>query len=132
MNLAIIIVNWNVGDMLAACLRSVEADLATLPVVVFGDEGGQHVVAPDLRELFRLLGHDSEILVGHDSTGFWRDADEPHSPRHDEYVTWLHRCFGLTPAADEQTADGIVEAARAAYGEAFARWHRPFLAHWDA
>ncbi|GIK41691.1 MAG: glycosyl transferase [Chloroflexota bacterium] len=28
MNLAIIIVNWNVGDLLAACLRSVEADLA--------------------------------------------------------------------------------------------------------
>ncbi|MBE7550208.1 MAG: glycosyltransferase family 2 protein [Anaerolineales bacterium] len=28
MNLAVIIVNWNVGDLLAACLRSVEADLA--------------------------------------------------------------------------------------------------------
>src|SRR5688572_11561560 len=28
MNLAVIIVNWNVCDLLAACLRSVEADLA--------------------------------------------------------------------------------------------------------
>src|SRR2546430_16116125 len=35
---------WRVDD---------RADLATLPVVVFGDEGGQHVVARNLRELLR-------------------------------------------------------------------------------
>ncbi|NJN96801.1 MAG: glycosyltransferase, partial [Anaerolineales bacterium] len=28
MNLAVIVVNWNVRDLLAVCLRSVEADLA--------------------------------------------------------------------------------------------------------
>ncbi|WP_051877089.1 hypothetical protein [Streptomyces natalensis] len=34
------------------------ADLATSPVVVFGDEGGICVVAGNLRDLFRQLGCD--------------------------------------------------------------------------
>ncbi|MEX3105965.1 MULTISPECIES: hypothetical protein [unclassified Streptomyces] len=58
-------------------------DLATLPVVVFGDEGGQHVVARDLRELFRLLGFDTEISVDWDSAYFYRAEDDPHSAYHD-------------------------------------------------
>ena len=55
------------------------ADLAALPVVVFGDEGGLHVVARNLRELFQLLGFDSEISVDWDSAYFYRGRT-PRTP----------------------------------------------------
>ena len=100
-------------------------DHATLPVVVFGDEGGEHVVARHVRELFQLLGFDEEISVEHDNAYFYRDEDEPHADCHDEYVTWLDRHFGLPVAKDP---DAVLAAAQAEFGGRFADWIRPFLA----
>jgi hypothetical protein len=99
-------------------------DLATLPVVVFGDEGGQHVVARNLRELFQLLGYDSEIYVDWDDAFYSRDDEDEYRPAHDDYVAWLDSTLGLTPA-DEPSA--IVAAAQAEFGERFATWTRTFL-----
>ncbi|WP_449352804.1 hypothetical protein [Streptomyces shaanxiensis] len=99
-------------------------DLATLPVVVFGDEGGEHVVARHVRELFQLLGFDEEISVEHAKASFYRDEDEPHTDCHDEYVAWLDRHFGL-PVAKDPVA--VLAAAQAEFGERFADWIRPFL-----
>src|SRR4051812_28074291 len=44
------------GSLYALWRRDDRADLATLPVVLLGHEGGIHIVARDLREFFRLLG----------------------------------------------------------------------------
>ena len=99
-------------------------DLATLPVVVFGDEGGEHVVARGVRELFQLLGFDEEISVEHERAYFYRDEDEPHTDCHDEYVIWLERHFGLPVARDP---DAVLAAAQAEWGQGFADWIRPFL-----
>lgn len=100
-------------------------DAATLPVVVFGDEGGQHIVARDLRGLFQLLGFDSEICVDWDEAFYYRDEDEPHSDRHDEYAAWLDRHFGL-PVAKNPAA--VIAEAQAELGQRFTNWARPFLA----
>ncbi|GAA2091863.1 hypothetical protein [Actinomadura alba] len=56
------------------------ADLATLPVVVFGDEGGIGVVARNLRELFQQLTCDRTLYVGDYSVGFGgkNDYDAEH------------------------------------------------------
>jgi hypothetical protein len=107
---------------------------AQLPVVVFGDEGGCHVVARNVRELLRLLAFDSEIFVDWDEAYFYRydvdadddadDADHDHTPGHAQYVAWLDDQFRLTPADDP---NGIVAAAQAEYGERFAAWVGPFL-----
>ncbi|PWG13405.1 hypothetical protein DF268_12145 [Streptomyces sp. V2] len=99
-------------------------DLATLPVVVFGDEGGQHVVARDLRELFRLLGFDTEISVDWDSAYFYRGEEDPHSAYHDAYAAWLERHFGLAVAEDP---DAVLAAAREELGQRFADWAEPYL-----
>jgi hypothetical protein len=106
---------WRVDD---------RSDLATLPVVVFGDEGGQHVVARNLRELFQLLGYDSEIHVDWDEAYFYRDHGQEHRDGHAEYVGWLDQNFGLSPA---NHPDQIVSAARDELGERFAAWCGPFL-----
>jgi hypothetical protein len=106
---------WRVDD---------RADLGTLPVVVFGDEGGEFVVARDLRELLQLLGYDSEISV-YDEAYFYRDDDDHEaSPYHQEYLAWLAENFGLAP---EQDPAAVISAARAELGERFASWLRRFL-----
>ncbi|MEV6348442.1 hypothetical protein [Actinoplanes sp. NPDC051851] len=99
-------------------------DLARLPVVVFGDEGGQHVVARDLRELFQLIAYDAEISVDWDEAYYYRgDGHEP-SDAHADFVTWLGERFGRAPAEDP---DAVVAAAQAAYGRSFGAWASAYL-----
>jgi hypothetical protein len=113
------------GSMYALWLLDDRPDLASLPVVVFGDEGGQHVVARNLRELFQLLGYDCEISVDFDSAYFYRGEDDWQRDGHDEYVAWLDQHFRLAPAEDP---DAVIAAAQAELGERFATWTAPFLA----
>jgi hypothetical protein len=106
---------WRVDD---------RADLATLPVVVFGDEGGEHVVARNLRELFQLLGYGCEITVDQDTAYFYRDDDDQYRPGHEEYVAWLDEQFGLLAADD---ADNIIARAQGELGLRFSSWVSAFL-----
>jgi hypothetical protein len=100
------------------------ADLATLPIVVFGDEGGQHIVARNLRELLQLLGYDAEVSVDWDEAYFYRDEDQRHRRGHADYLAWLDEQFGLHPADDPDT---VVALAREEFGERFASWAGTFL-----
>ena len=108
---------WRVDD---------QPDNAGLPVVVFGDEGGQHVVARNVRELLQLLGYGPEISVDHDQAYFYLDDDwyEPRAYHHD-YVAWLAEQFGLAPAADP---DQVIARAQEELGRQFASWASGFLA----
>ncbi|MEV4246677.1 hypothetical protein AB0J63_25040 [Streptosporangium canum] len=87
------------------------ADLAALPVVVFGDEGGIHVTARSLRDLFRRLACDRPLWVDWAGTGFGeyegyhRDGDGRGRAR-ETYLAWLDQHFGLTPAAGRRPAIG--------------------------
>ncbi|MBB2943188.1 hypothetical protein FB565_002901 [Actinoplanes lutulentus] len=106
---------WRIDD---------RADLATLPVIVFGDEGGEHVIARTVRELFQLLAFDSEPSVDHEQVYFYRDEDDDHTEHHDAYVAWLDETFGLAPAGEP---DDIVAAAQEEFGEHFAVWKSQYL-----
>lgn len=103
------------------------ADLADLPVIAFGDEGGEFVIARNVRELFQLLAYDAEISVFADSEAYFvrSDGHEP-SRYHRRYLRWLHRTFGLEPVTDP---DRVVAAANAEYGERFETWFAGFTAH---
>ncbi|MFI6694732.1 hypothetical protein ACIBLA_23810 [Streptomyces sp. NPDC050433] len=93
------------------------ADLATLPVIRFGDEGDLDVVAIGLRDLFRLLALDDEWFAPDE------DEDDDRSMDHHDYVIWLRRTFGLTRPENPST---ILDAASEAYGRRFADWLRQF------
>ena len=84
--------------------------------MVFGDEGGQHVVARNLRELYQLLACNVEISVDRQEAYFYHDEDDAPDVN-DEYVEWLASKFALTPPADPAL---IVAAAQAEFGEPFA------------
>ncbi|MGC7101633.1 hypothetical protein ACPZ19_43755 [Amycolatopsis lurida] len=105
---------WRVDD---------RADLATLPVVLLGDEGGLHLVAADLREFFRLLGALDEVL-GCDEEDVFVVGDEEPMPARGAYLAWLDREFGL--AAPEDPFD-VIEEAQAKVGQRFATWLHPIM-----
>ncbi len=111
------------GSIYALWRADDRTDLASLPVVVFGDEGGHHVVARGLRELFRLLGFDSEVSVDWDSAYYYRGDDQEDSEGHAAFVDWL-KGLCLDPARDP---DAIVAAAQAEYEESFVTWCDSFL-----
>jgi hypothetical protein len=94
--------------------------LSDMPVVVFGDEGGVHVVAKNVLELMQLLTYDTEISVDHESAYFYKDEDEHEgSENAATYREWLKETFGVD--AVEET-DSIIKAAQDEYKDSFDAW----------
>lgn len=110
------------GSMYALWRVDDRADLATLPVVVLGDEGGTFLVARHLLELFQLLALDEEVTVAFTEAGYVVGSAESRgagSPHHDAYVAWLDQTFGLAAPEDP---DIVVATAEAEFKEAFNAW----------
>ncbi|MEU9111742.1 hypothetical protein AB0D04_08130 [Streptomyces sp. NPDC048483] len=102
---------WRVDD---------REDLATLPVVVFGDEGGIGVVARNLRDLFRQLGCDWWQWPSWDGAQFMEpDTDDKPSPRHGDYVAWLNENFGLI---SPDNPNDLRDAAETEFGAQLESW----------
>lgn len=100
-------------------------DPASLPVVVFGDEGGIGLVARELPELWRQVASGQELVVDDYSAGFYhRDEAAESRASHEEFVVWLADRYRLSPAEDP---DVLRHAAVAEYGEPFARWMGRFV-----
>ncbi|MDL4776812.1 hypothetical protein [Actinomadura xylanilytica] len=99
-------------------------DLAALPVVAMGDEGGVHVISLDFREFLRLLASipaDCEPDIDWESFGL-RECDEPVENK--PYLAWLKETFGITPADDWKA---IVYGAEAELGKEWAAWVHPII-----
>ncbi|MBT2899637.1 hypothetical protein [Streptomyces sp. McG3] len=120
------------GSTYAIWLLDDRADLATLPVLLLGDEGGVHVVARDLPELLRVLASGWSPMCGwddvdyydeHEAGGDEEDGYDP-CPRNPVFRAWLRERFGLEAAEDPNE---IVRAAGAELGDAFAAWIGPLV-----
>ncbi|MFT4233108.1 MAG: hypothetical protein QM606_10095 [Leucobacter sp.] len=103
---------------------AIEEDLSQCPIVVFGDEGGYHVVAGDLRDFLALLSYDIEITVDFDEAYFYKDDDDEESGGAEAYAGWLGETFGIEPISDP---DPIVEGAREQHQESFVKRVGGFL-----
>ncbi|MES4906947.1 MULTISPECIES: hypothetical protein [unclassified Streptomyces] len=111
------------GSLYALWRLDDRTDLATLPVVILGDEGGIHLVARDIRGFLQFLASlEEEPCCDWDESLGFRDS-EP-TPCRDEYISWLDRHFGLAPLDD---AYDSVEAALVELGKAFATWIHPLI-----
>lgn len=96
-------------------------DLADLPVIAFGDEGGICLVARDLRALLQILAQDGYVSVYHGGVSVDGESSEDfgHTPGNKAFTAWLDEHFGLTPAADPAA---VIAAACVEYHDRFENW----------
>ena len=64
------------GSTYAVWIQEGVTDLNSAPIVVFGSEGGVHVIAKDMSELLEILAYDAEPMVDWDEVFYYRDEDE--------------------------------------------------------
>jgi hypothetical protein len=113
------------GSTYAIWLNESRDSIDECPVVVFGSEGGVHVVARNLAEWFQVLSYDVEPMVDHDSVYYYKDtADYSPSNGIDEYRGWLANRLGLNPI---ENADSVVEVAKAHDQEALTNFIRRYV-----
>ncbi|MDX3226258.1 hypothetical protein [Streptomyces sp. ME19-01-6] len=83
------------GSFYALWRSDDRADLATLPVIFFGDEGDLYIAAHDLRELFwDLLDEDFDGPA---------PTRQTYVDTRQAYLTWLRRNFGPTPPSYDRS-----------------------------
>lgn len=116
------------GSIYALWQSAQPMPLDQMPIVVFGSDGGQHVVAEHLPALLRLLSLDTEPIVDEDGVLYCRDEEnyEP-SPHSRAFRKWFRAHFQLCPISTNFEAEALVERAQTQYGQAFLHWLQPFL-----
>ncbi len=112
------------GSVYALWLPSSDTNLRVAPVIIFGDEGGVHVVAENISQLLRLLTFDAEPIVDFDSVCYCRFDDQEFSPHTQRYADWLAANAGLTTIQDPKE---IVGAAQSAWKSRFVAWAREYV-----
>ncbi len=100
-------------------------ELNKLPIVVFGDEGGVHVVAENLLALMQMLLFDSEISVDWERVYFYKDEDYEESEDHESFKNWLKKEFNLEPVEDP---DQLIQAAQKIHQADFTEWFKRYYA----
>jgi len=91
-----------------------------MPVLVFGDEGGVHVVAEDFLRFLQLLTYDTEISVDFEEAYFYRDEEDyEESEDQGAFREWLKAGYGL---GSLENPDQVIQAAKAQHQENFDRW----------
>jgi hypothetical protein len=98
--------------------------LDELPIIVFGDEGGVHIVAENVLQLMQMLTFDSEIYVDFDQVYFYKEEDDyEESADNDSYKNWLKEHFNVDPVEDPNK---IIETAQQKYKASFGNWFRQY------
>lgn len=98
----------------------IDKDLNNCPIVVFGDEGGVHIVAESTRKLIQLLTLDTEISVDFDSVYFYKDEEYyEESENKEEFQEWVKEEFDLNAIETNEEADEIVDQAQRKYKQKF-------------
>jgi hypothetical protein len=96
-----------------------------MPIVVFGDEGGVHIVAENILQLLHLITFDTEISVDFEEIYFYKDEDDyEESEDLNEFLSWLNRDYGLDQI---QAPSNIISAAQEKYKEEFDKWFGQYV-----
>ena len=98
----------------------IDEDLNNCPIVVFGDEGGVHIVAENTKKLIQLLTLDTEISVDFDKAYFYQDEEYyEESENKEEFKDWVKNQFNLEAIESNEDTDEIVEEAQRKYKQKF-------------
>ncbi|WP_264551032.1 hypothetical protein [Flavobacterium sp. N2038] len=94
----------------------IDNDLNNCPIVVFGDEGGIHVVAENTRKLIYLLTFDTEISVDFDNAYFYKDEEYyEENENREEFQNWVKKEFNFDAIESSEETDEIVNQAKNKY-----------------
>lgn len=96
-----------------------ENSLSNCPVLIFGDEGGVHCIADNIKELLRILSFDSEPIVGHKGVRFVKNENK--SPMNSNFRTLLSG-LGIKPVSELNEIEKIISEADRKYGSSFKEW----------
>lgn len=95
-----------------------------MPIVVFGDEGGVHIVAENILQLLHLLTFDTEITVSDEEIYFYKNKDDyEESEDLNEFLKWLKSDFGLDQIHE---TSNIINAAQTKYKFEFDKWFKQY------
>ncbi|SHH20236.1 hypothetical protein SAMN05444372_1232 [Flavobacterium micromati] len=96
----------------------IDKNLNKCPIVIFGDEGGIHIIAENIRQLLQLVTFDHEPYVSFEDVYYYIDDEEndyEHSRSHTEYTNWVKENFNLNPIETEEEAENIIKNAQFKY-----------------
>lgn len=106
------------GSFYAFWINDETKSLNQLPIVVFGDEGGEHVVAENILQLMHLLTHDAELYVNSAEVCFKKRKKKP-SDNLEKYLVWIKENYNLDRIKDPEH---IISLAQEKYQEDFNKW----------
>jgi hypothetical protein len=105
-------------------LRNNTKSLEEAPIVIFGGEGGNHIVASNILALFQILTYDVEPMVSWDKVYYYKDEDDfEASEQSESFKRWLYDNFKIN---ETNNADIIVKAAQEKYQEEFKDWMKNY------
>lgn len=115
------------GSFYALWNNGTDENLSEWPVVLFGDEGGEWIVARNLRELIQISTCDVEPML-YEEVSFYKDEEHENSVAINRYQDWLMSRFKIEPIEDPLP---IVQSAQDQLQASFDAWKKPYLVHWD-
>ena len=112
------------GSTYAFWIRDHEAKLDDALIVALGGEGGTHVVAENIKDLFKILTYDVSPMVDDESVSYYKDEDHEASKYSSEYKTWLADNYDISSITN---ADEIVKKAQEKYQDEYKAWFDKFF-----
>jgi hypothetical protein len=112
------------GSIYSIWINDNEKSLNKMPIVVFGDEGGVHIIAENIFELLHLLTYDVEICVDEDRAYFEKDNNKyKESKNHEKYIKWIKEHYYLEKIEDPEK---IIKKAQEKYKDGFDKWFKKY------
>ncbi|WP_257670820.1 hypothetical protein [Parapedobacter tibetensis] len=94
-----------------------------MPIVVFGDEGGTHIVAKNILQLLHLITFDTEISVDLEQAYFYKSEDYEESRDLNKFLKWLQENYGLNQTLNPSE---IITSAQEKHKEQFDKWFEQY------
>lgn len=111
------------GSFYAFWINDNSKPLNQLPVVVFGDEGGEHIIAENILQLLHLITFDTEISIDEDRATFKKRRKKP-SENLGKYLEWVKENYNLDRIEKPET---IIKNAQEKYKNSFEEWCSQYL-----
>ncbi len=106
--------------------------LSRSPVIFFGDDGSEYVVAQNARELISLVmldtDNDAEHEADEDFSAFTRPGNGySTSPQHHNFAVWVQQNTPRTASNASDDHDRIIKRAQTRYEPAFKQWKNKYV-----